>query len=98
MIRGKAMVSKCANPACSTSFLYLHEGKLFRVEVDSASKRVDAAAFGIDSDLKKPVRHIEFYWLCSGCSQKMTVSFEKGVGIKTLPLERARAMTSRGFV
>ncbi len=26
------MLSKCANPSCSTSFLYFHCGKLFRVE------------------------------------------------------------------
>jgi hypothetical protein len=25
------MISKCANPACTAHFLYLHEGKLFRV-------------------------------------------------------------------
>ena len=26
------MISKCANPACSSRFLYLHEGKLYRFE------------------------------------------------------------------
>ena len=28
------MVSKCANPACSTPFHYLREGKIFKVEVE----------------------------------------------------------------
>jgi len=26
------MIGKCANPACSTPFRYLHEGRLFRFE------------------------------------------------------------------
>ena len=26
------MLSKCANPGCPASFLYLHEGKLFRLD------------------------------------------------------------------
>jgi len=26
------MISKCANPACSNRFFYLHEGKLFSLE------------------------------------------------------------------
>ena len=30
------MLSKCANPGCLATFLYLHEGKLFRVDTSSA--------------------------------------------------------------
>jgi hypothetical protein len=26
------MLSKCANPGCPASFIYLHEGKLFRLD------------------------------------------------------------------
>ena len=26
------MLSKCANPGCPASFLYLHQGKLFRLD------------------------------------------------------------------
>jgi len=36
------MISKCANPACSARFLYLHEGKLFRFEREA--KKTPAAA------------------------------------------------------
>ena len=31
------MVSKCANPACSATFRYLHDGTLFHLAVESAS-------------------------------------------------------------
>jgi hypothetical protein len=30
------MLSKCANPKCSAAFRYLHDGKLFRMEVPAA--------------------------------------------------------------
>ena len=29
------MLSKCANPACSAHFLYLHEGRVFRIMRDA---------------------------------------------------------------
>ena len=29
------MLSKCANPGCPASFLYLHEGKLFRLDTSA---------------------------------------------------------------
>jgi hypothetical protein len=32
------MLSKCANPSCRASFRYLHEGKLFRIELASERK------------------------------------------------------------
>jgi hypothetical protein len=31
------MLSKCANPACSANFRYLHEGRLFHVEIGLAA-------------------------------------------------------------
>jgi hypothetical protein len=35
------MLAKCANPACSATFHYLHEGKLFPVELRSDSAPVE---------------------------------------------------------
>lgn len=36
------MVTKCANPECSTEFLYLRHGKVFVIESDGCEKhRVD---------------------------------------------------------
>ena len=28
------MLSKCANPGCAATFLYLHQGKLFRLDTN----------------------------------------------------------------
>lgn len=56
------MLSKCANPGCSQPFRYLGEGRLFQVE------RMFAPEAGA-----KPIRKIEHYWLCDGCSQAMRI-------------------------
>jgi len=86
------MVSKCANPDCSAPFLYLHQGKLFRVETQG----VDAndSVFGAGPEKKKPSRHIEFYWLCNECAAAMTLTYKKGTGVTTKPLARARGAAS----
>ena len=72
------MLSKCANPGCPAPFLYLHEGKLFRLDTGSESA---------DGQTKqKTVRNLEFFWLCSECAAKLTLSYKKGVGVTTVPL------------
>lgn len=78
------MVSKCANPGCSATFLYFHVGKLFRIETDSGQER--RRAMGADSEQKRRMRHIEFYWLCDMCSDKLQLVFEKGVGVTVRPV------------
>jgi hypothetical protein len=80
------MVSKCANPGCSTPFLYLHEGKLFRFETGVGN----GLAFGADPSERLPMRRIEFFWLCDRCAGRMTVAFEQGSGVKVLPLRRSQ--------
>jgi hypothetical protein len=82
------MVSKCANPGCSTPFLYLHEGKLFRFEHDEET--VGGPSFGAELGSRKPARRIEFFWLCDRCAGRMTVVFERGVGIKVRRLGRGQ--------
>ena len=72
------MVSKCANPACKAPFLYFHQGKLFRREGSLAHE-----ANGNPN--RNPPRRVEFYWLCSDCADKMTLAFEKGVGVLVRP-------------
>jgi hypothetical protein len=82
------VLSKCANPDCSTPFLYLHQGKLFRLEVEAKPDRVKHGPIGGE---KKPVRRVEYFWLCDSCSSRMTVAYERDVGIATRPLLSYRA-------
>ncbi|HVO82405.1 MAG TPA: hypothetical protein VMT28_16870 [Terriglobales bacterium] len=81
------MVSKCANPVCSSPFLYLHEGKLFRFEHSGGA---NGAGFGFEPEAKKQARRVEFFWLCDHCASNMTVVFQTGVGVAVRPLARGR--------
>ena len=78
------MLSKCANPDCSNSFRYLHEGKLFRLETGIGGK--DGLARAAESEVRKSSRHLEFFWLCDNCAARMTLAYQRGVGITVRPL------------
>lgn len=77
------MVSKCANPECAATFRYFHVGKLFRLETETGHDR--RRSMGDDDEVHKPLRRIEFYWLCEDCAQRMTIIFEKGEGVIARP-------------
>ena len=77
------MVSKCANPECTTPFLYFHRGRLFRLETEGRQER--RRDMGADSGAAKPLRRIEFYWLCQECAEKMTLVFDRMTGISVRP-------------
>jgi len=63
------MLSKCVNYACSARFLYLHEGKLFRLETVVPYPEEQHPAKG----------RSEHFWLCGRCAQTLTVVVENGV-------------------
>jgi hypothetical protein len=91
------MVSKCANPACSTPFHYLREGKIFRVEVEvtpAVEETTDLSDAGKIPFLvapRKPNRKLEHFWLCGPCSQKMSLMFDKDSGVSVIPKPQTRA-------
>jgi hypothetical protein len=82
------MVSKCANPDCTASFRYFHIGKLFRL--DSPPAHTHKTASGEDEMLKR-VPRLEFFWLCDECAGKMTLTFEKGMGVSVQPKHKYAA-------
>jgi hypothetical protein len=77
------MISKCANPACATRFLYLHEGKLYRFERE-AQDNLDLM-LGFDPTVRKHSTGVQFYWLCESCAASMTLVLCKGVGVTMRP-------------
>jgi hypothetical protein len=83
------MVSKCANPDCSAPFRYFHTGKLFRAETPAGLDR--RRTLGQDAGEGKPLRHLEFFWLCADCAEKMTVVFDKDSGVCVRHKNYARA-------
>ena len=86
------MLSKCANLNCSNPFRYLHEGRLFRMETEIRGG--DGSAFGTDTDVRKSVRRLEFFWLCDNCAATMTLTYQKGVGVTARPLHPATRLGS----
>ena len=83
------MLSKCANSSCSNSFLYLHDGKLFHMDVivENEVPQLDG---------KKHARRIEYFWLCNECAASMTLSYRDGVGVVAIPFEQSRAASAKG--
>jgi hypothetical protein len=93
------MVSKCANPVCTTPFHYLREGKIFRVEVEITPPVTAEETIELSNGSKvpfliatrKPSRKLEHFWLCGPCSQTMNLLFDKDTGVTVLPKPHTRA-------
>lgn len=77
------MLSKCANPGCPAPFLYLHQGKLFRLDT-SVEILVSASV----RETTRASRRIEFFWLCNQCAAELTLGYRKGTGITVVPLPK----------
>ena len=83
------MLYKCANEACNTPFRRLREGKLFQVETEYFPGR------GSVSNMQRkarPARRIEHYWLCDACAPFVTLTFDRRLGVITVPLPDGSGM------
>ncbi len=78
------MLSKCANPGCSHPFLYLHEGKLFRVDVPR--QQISDAAGSMDIEQRKLPQRVEYFWLCDSCASHLTIVRTNNGVIRAAPL------------
>jgi hypothetical protein len=84
------MMSKCANPSCSSVFRYLRDGKLFQVPAGASSKGAGNPGFP-----KTPARD-EFFWLCGDCSRDLTIVVDPIEGVRTVPRIAPRALRAAG--
>lgn len=84
------MLSKCANPECFKIFLYLRDGKLFRLEVPADAESDPENAGNGKPSFIAPLRH-EYFWLCEACSRKLQVVSTPGKGVRTIPLRHFKA-------
>lgn len=66
------MLSKCANPACFARFRYLHEGRIFNIEIKKESSNYHAQL------------RIEHFWLCESCARMLKVVWKDGT-VSTRP-------------
>jgi hypothetical protein len=79
-----SMLHKCANPDCDHLFLSLSRGKLFLLETDNSASMISGIAAG--SRKGRSLRRMERYWLCDGCASVLTLTYERGRGMVTVPL------------
>lgn len=77
------MLHKCANETCNAPFRRLREGKLFQVETEYFVGRGPSATA---TKRARPARRVEHYWLCDACSPFVTLTFDRGRGVITVPL------------
>jgi hypothetical protein len=84
------MVSKCANPDCSNSFRYFHQGKLFRIDTTAGPDR-RRTTLGRETAENGRLRRLEFFWLCDSCAESLTLIFDLQNGVSVQPRERSRA-------
>jgi len=82
------MLHKCANPACANPFRKLSEGKLFLVEMERSDPQAPVNGDG------RGLHRIEHFWLCDQCAAVLTLSFERGRGMVTVPLPEDRRRPS----
>ncbi|HEY6305182.1 MAG TPA: hypothetical protein VI488_01835 [Candidatus Angelobacter sp.] len=79
------MLSKCANPSCSTQFIYLREGKLFAMEHTAKPKLRQQGPV-----LAKPASRLEHFWLCGRCSEDLTLVYNSERGVQVVAKKEAR--------
>ena len=77
------MLHKCANPACPSVFRSLSRGKLFLLEMEHSGT---APGLCPTNRRERLARRVERYWLCDCCSSLLTLTFERGRGMVTVPL------------
>lgn len=76
------MLSKCANPSCSTPLVYLREGKIFMME-HTAEHPEGPTPFKTGS-------RVEHFWLCGPCSAEMTVTYDSEFGVAVVPKNKVQ--------
>lgn len=83
------MLNKCANQLCPNLFRSLNRGRLFLLETDCAPPAMQShSSLGRRGQVG---RRIERYWLCDDCCGQLTLTFERGRGMVTVPLPATHA-------
>jgi hypothetical protein len=83
------VLRKCANPVCYVPFRYLHQGKLFEVEIQYSEC---PCGKGTSSNGK---RYVERYWLCDQCAAHIALQPDSQRGVVLISsLEESREVAT----
>jgi hypothetical protein len=87
------VLRKCANPVCYVPFRYLHQGKLFEVEIQY---RKCHCGKNTSSNGK---RYVERYWLCDQCAAHNALQFDPRKGVVLMSsLGESREVTTTSIL
>lgn len=87
------MLRKCANPVCYVPFRYLHQGKLFEVEIQYRE-----CPFG-KSTSSNGKRYVDRYWLCDQCATHFALQFDPRRGVVLMSsLGESREVTTTSIL
>jgi len=86
------VLHKCANPVCCAQFRYLHQGKLFEVEIQYFESRSGNGR----GNLYSRKGQVERCWLCDRCAAGMALRLDpqQGVAIVSSPGDGEEVVTS----
>jgi len=71
------VLHKCANPGCWAQFRYLHQGKLFEIEI----QYFDGPAGRVRENLVNRKGQVERCWLCDRCAARMALRLDPQQGV-----------------
>ncbi len=80
------MLTKCANPKCTTPFNYFNQGRLFEFDYDPET---DSCLDGRHGP-RKSSHWRQLFWLCGACSQELTLECQVGHGVVPVALSAVR--------
>jgi hypothetical protein len=81
-----AMLAKCTNPACSATFRYLHEGRLFAIETNPVATVIRSWA---EPDYMGESNTREYFWLCSSCCRVVRIQLDGDHKVTVINKEEA---------
>lgn len=68
------MVAKCANPECDSKFRYLHEGRLFAVDIPFTTAQSD------EPESTPRPRSVQCFWVCCKCFPHIRIEHDRTNG------------------
>jgi hypothetical protein len=81
--RKELVLSKCANPRCSTPFHYFREGRIVILRENTLPYTLQKPR----EERRRPSHNVEHFWLCGPCSSQYEITLNREGAISVIPLK-----------